>query len=125
VVTEGDPAMNGQEQRKADVAAFEAYGFDGRTDDGVPYELFGIQARDGEREVIRGEYQALPAQTDGRVPLTITLSARADDLTVERAAELIRNVYFHHFTAHYYCARIGEIIVVDNGEKQSVPFDEC
>jgi hypothetical protein len=124
-VSEGDPAMSGQEQRKADVAEYEAYGFDGRTDDGVPYELFGIQARDGGREVLRGEYQALPAQTVDPVPLTITLSGRAGDLTVERAAELIRNVYFHHFTAHYYCARIGEIIVDDNGEKHAIPFDAC
>jgi hypothetical protein len=124
---ENDAALGSIGLRQADHAAYEAYGFDGRVVDGTWYDFFGIEERDGGREVLRGMYGELARNGDAHILVKIHLTSRVPDLTIERAARLIRNTFFHHFTNHYYCDHIAEIIVQDpaNGTAHTIPFDPC
>jgi hypothetical protein len=111
--------------RRADHAAFEAYCYDTITIDGVEYIDFGVEARDTQVEVIRGRF--IPAQRSGvRRPLAIRLVARAPELSLDRAAELIRNTLFHIFLMHNDCEDI-EVLHVSDGEggTVSLPYDRC
>lgn len=126
-------ASKDRDQYRADLAAYEAYSFDGKVVDGIRHDLLGIGERDGGREVLRGAVADLPARPadpmdrQARVPVTVRLTMRVPDLPLDRAAELIRNAFFHHHTAHYHCERIAQIVVKDeaDGSTSTVPFDDC
>jgi hypothetical protein len=111
--------------RRADNAAFEAYGYDTLVIEGVEYTDFGVEARDTQVEVIRGRF--IPTQRSGvRRPLAIRLVARAPELPLDRAAELIRNTLFHVFLLHNDCEDIELLHITDGeGGEVSLPYDRC
>jgi hypothetical protein len=125
-------APNDRGRYRADVAAYEAYCYDGKIIDGIRYDYLGIEERVGGREVLRGTIADLldppePMDRVARVPVTIRLTKRVPDLSIERAADLIRNAFFHCFLAHDYCQHIAEIVVEDetDGTSYTAPFDQC
>ncbi len=112
---------------KADLADYEAYACDDEDVDGVVHSRFGIDDRARATQVLHGRFVAPALQHDGgRVPLEIELGSLADDLSLERSAELVRSTFVHFYTGHFYCDRVGELVVhVPDGSSCVIPHDDC
>jgi hypothetical protein len=111
-------------RRRGDNAAFEAYCYDMAETDGIEYMDFGVEERGTHVEVIRGLF--LPTQRSGvRRPLAIRLVTRVPELSLDRAAELIRSTVFHTFLLHHDCEDIEALQVTDDDGTVTLPYDRC
>jgi hypothetical protein len=112
---------------RADLEAYEGYAYDGEVGDGARHEVFGIADRATGAEVVVGRYTPVPLQHDGgRVPLVVELTSRADDLPLDRVAELVRSTFVHYYMGHFSCDRVGEVVVhAADGGSCAIPHDDC
>jgi hypothetical protein len=69
--------------------------------------------------------QCLVSPTHERGEVTVHLTQRAPDLPLDRAAELLRNTVFHHFTDHHYCQQIAALTVSDDAGRHALAQDRC